>query len=94
MTLGLKSTIFYATYMIAGLILGAMTFQHFGALPVLIWFLVFGILQFVLLPCPSCRALAIRTKRGVYVPWTGGGMPLLWQIVLAHVSYVHARDLR
>ena len=70
MRLSLKSSIFYATYLIGGLILLVLTFQRFSVLPVFVWFLAFGVLQFLLLRCPSCGALAIRTKRGAYVPWT------------------------
>ncbi len=66
MRLSLKSSIFYATYLIGGLLLGALTFQRFSVIPILVWFLAFGVLQFVLLRCPSCGALAIRTKRGAY----------------------------
>ena len=71
MNLKSKSRLFYGTYMVGGLLLVAATFQSFGVLPVFAWFLTFGFLQFVLLRCPSCNALAIRTKRGAYVPWTG-----------------------
>jgi len=70
-SLGLKSRIFYATSTVGGLVLGVLTFQRFGVLPIFVWFLTFGVLQFVLLRCPSCGALAIRTKLGAYVPWTG-----------------------
>jgi hypothetical protein len=70
-SLSLKSHLFYATYMVGGLVLGALSFQRFGVLPVFVWFLAFGILQFVLLRCPTCGALGIRRNRGAYVPWTG-----------------------
>ena len=45
MRLSLKSSIFYATYLIGGLILGVLTFQRFSVLPVFVWFLAFGVLQ-------------------------------------------------
>jgi hypothetical protein len=53
MSLSLKSSIFFATYLIGGLFLAALTFERFGVLPILGWFVVFGVLQFVLLRCPS-----------------------------------------
>ena len=36
-----------------------------------VWLFGVGSLQFVLLRCPHCRNMAIRTTNGLYVPWTG-----------------------
>jgi hypothetical protein len=69
-----KTALFGVTYLVGGLLVMYVSFRlsgRFLVLPILVWFLVFGLLQFVILRCPSCGALAIRTKRGAYIPWTG-----------------------
>jgi hypothetical protein len=75
MTLQRKAGSFYATCMVGAVILMFLVALFPGhpllVLPFLVWFGAFGLLQFVLLRCPYCRSLAIRTKRGAYVPWVG-----------------------
>jgi hypothetical protein len=75
MRLATKSTVFYATYIIGGVLVGglALTMLSEGVAMsiVLTWFLGFGIAQFVILRCPYCRRSAIKTPSGAFVPWTG-----------------------
>jgi len=75
MRLATKSAVFYATYIIGGVLVGglALTMLSEGVVlsVVLVWFLGFGLTQFVILRCPHCRKLAIKTPSGACVPWTG-----------------------
>ena len=74
MRLRTKGTLFYATYLAGGFVVMYLSIRPSGRLlilPLLLWFLAFGLLQFRILRCPFCGELAIRTKRGLYVPATG-----------------------
>lgn len=75
MRLGTKATVFYAAYVIGGLLVGGFAFTRLsegaGMFALLLWFLGFGLAQFVVLRCPHCTKVAIKTPRGAYVPWTG-----------------------
>ena len=74
MRLKSKALIFYSFFII-GLILvftfGELYFTKFSFLAAFIWFIFFGIAQFIILRCPYCKRLAIKTESGLYVPWTG-----------------------
>ncbi len=75
MTLGTKAALFYGAYVIGGVLVGGFTFTRLsepaGMSAIFLWFLAFGLAQFILLRCPHCKRLAIKTPRGAYVPWTG-----------------------
>ena len=75
MRLATKSAAFYATYIIGGVLVGGLaltTLSNGVAMSVvLVWFLAFGLTQFVILRCPHCGKVAIKTPSGVCVPWTG-----------------------
>lgn len=49
----------------------SMEFHPLWILGMFGWLFGIGSLQFVLLRCPQCHEVAIRTRRGIYVPWTG-----------------------
>ena len=70
-----KAQAFYFAYLFGGFILMIIGEAYFNSkiwiLPMALWFLAFGIAQFFILRCPHCDNLAIRTKSGFYVPWTG-----------------------
>jgi hypothetical protein len=76
MKLATKAALFYGAYMFGGLLVGgrALTLlpQGVALAVVLTWFLGFAITQFVILRCPHCRKVAIKTPSGASVPWTGG----------------------
>jgi hypothetical protein len=75
MRLAKKTAAFCVTYVIGGLLLGGLalaTSSEGVVVPILLlWFVGFAIAQFVILRCPHCKKLAIRTPRGAYVPWAG-----------------------
>ena len=75
MRLATKAAVFYATYIFGGVLVGgfALTMlpQGVALSVVLVWFLGFALTQFIILRCPHCRKLAIKTPGGACVPWTG-----------------------
>lgn len=75
MTMSRKYKIFLITYVLGGLVIMIVSYRFFDSnifiVPVILWFLGFGLSQFFIFRCPSCRKLAIKTPGGAYVPWIG-----------------------
>jgi hypothetical protein len=70
-----KYKLFLLIYVFGGLIVMFFSFRlfesNFFIIPVVLWFLGFGVSQFFIFRCPHCGKLAMKTPGGAYVPWIG-----------------------
>jgi hypothetical protein len=70
-----KARLFFGVYMLGGLAVLGASLEYFSqgvALTLVLgWFVVFGVLQFLVFRCGHCGRLAIKTPSGAYVPWVG-----------------------
>jgi hypothetical protein len=62
-----RGCIFYGIYLLGALVIGTVLPVGF----VVLWFLVFGTAQFLLLRCPHCRKSAIVRPAGWTTPLAG-----------------------